>query len=112
VIGLQACGSAHHWARMLGKLGHEARLMPPAYVKPFVKRNKSDAIDAAACCKAVTDVDMRFVPVKTVEQQAALALHRSRELLVKEHSVLSSPIKRAGVMGDLGHAYHRGQRPL
>jgi len=72
VIGLEACGSAHHWARLLGKLGHEVRLMPPAYVKPYVKRNKSDAIDAAACWEAVGRPDMRFVPVKTVEQQAAL----------------------------------------
>ena len=81
-IGMEACGSAHHWARLLGKLGHEVRLMPRAYVKPHVKRNKTDAIDAAACCKAMADEDLRFVPVKTVEQQAALSLHCSGDLLV------------------------------
>src|SRR3981189_3558970 len=70
VTGRGGCGSAHHWARLLGKLGHEVRLMPPAYVKPFVKRNKSDAIDAAACWEAVGRPDRRFVPIKTVDQQA------------------------------------------
>src|SRR5258708_1059578 len=84
VIGLEACGSAHHWARVLGKHGHQVRLMPPAYVKPYVKRNKSDAIDAAACWEAVGRPDMRFVPVKTVEQQAALSLHPTPALLPRQ----------------------------
>jgi transposase len=92
-IGMEACGSAHHWARTLGRLGHEARLMPPAYVKPFVKRNKSDAIDAAACCKAMNDADMRFVPIKTIEQQAALSLHRSRDLLVSQRTQLGNALR-------------------
>src|ERR1044071_9013146 len=93
VIGLEACGSAHHWARLLGKLGHEVRLMPPAYVKPYVKRNKSDAIDAAACWEAVGRPDMRFVPVKTVDQQAALSLHRSRDLLVSQRTQLGNALR-------------------
>src|SRR5260370_14429220 len=93
VIGLEACGSAHHWARVLGKRGHEVRLMPPAYVKPYVKRNKSDAIDAAACWEAVGRPDMRFVPVKTIEQQAALSLHRSRDLLVSQRTQLANALR-------------------
>src|SRR5260370_13216293 len=93
VIGLEACGSAHHWARVLGKHGHQVRLMPPAYVKPYVKRNKSDAIDAAACWEAVGRPDMRFVPVKTVEQQAALSLHRSRDLLVSQRTQLGNALR-------------------
>ena len=93
VIGLEACGSAHHWARVLGKLGHEVRLMPPVYVKPYVKRNKSDAIDAAACCEAMSRPAMRFVPVKTTQQQAALSLHRSRELLVRQRIQLGNALR-------------------
>jgi transposase len=93
VIGMEACGSAHHWGRVLSKLGHDVRLMPPAYVKPYVKRNKSDAIDAAACWEAVGRPDMRFVPLKTVEQQAALSLHRSRELLVRQRTQLGNSLR-------------------
>jgi transposase len=93
VIGMEACGSAHHWARVLGKLGHEVRLMPPIYVKPYVKRNKSDAIDAAACCEAVGRPDMRFVAVKTVEQQAALSLHRSRDQLIGQRTQLGNALR-------------------
>lgn len=93
VIGLEACGSAHHWARLLSSQGHEVRLMPPAYVKPYAKRNKTDAIDAAACCEAAGRPDMRFVAIKTVEQQAALALHRSRELLVKQRTQLGNALR-------------------
>ena len=73
LIGLEACASAHHWARELMKLGHEVRLMPPAYVKQYVKRGKTDAADAEAVCEAVTRPTMRFVAVKTLEQQAALS---------------------------------------
>lgn len=92
-IGMEACGSAHHWARLLGKVGHEARLMPPTYVKPYVKRNKSDAIDAEACWEAMGRPGMRFVPVKTVDQQAALSLHRSRELLVSQRTQLGNALR-------------------
>ncbi len=92
-IGMEACGSAHHWARVLGKLGHEVRLMPPAYVKPYVKRNKSDAIDAAACCEAMGRPGMRFVQAKAVEQQGALSLHRSRDLLVRQRTQLGNALR-------------------
>jgi transposase len=110
VIGMEACGSAHHWGRVLGKLGHEVRLMPPAYVKPFVKRNKSDAIDAAACCKAMSDPDMRFVPVKTVEQQAALSLHRSRDLLVSQRTQLANALR--ALLSEFGIVAGKGRAGL
>ncbi len=79
LVGIEACGTSHYWARKIGRLGHEVRLIPPAYVKPYVKRRKSDAIDAAAICEAVTRPTMRFVAIKTPEQQALLALHRVRD---------------------------------
>jgi transposase len=84
LVGMEACGSAHHWARELIKLGHEVRLMPPQYVKPYVKTNKHDAADAEAICEAVTRPTMRFVPIKTVEQQSLCQLHRVRQLLLKQ----------------------------
>ena len=93
VIGLEACGSAHHWGRVLGKLGHEVRLMPPAYVKPYVKRGKTDAADAAAICEAVTRPTMRFVPVKTAEQQSVMMLHRVRLMLNRQRTQLSNSIR-------------------
>ena len=110
VIGLEACGSAHHWARLLGKLGHEVRLMPPAYVKPYVKRNKSDAIDAAACWEAVGRPDMRFVPVKTVDQQAALSLHRSRDLLVSQRTQLGNALR--ALLSEFGIVAGKGKAGL
>jgi transposase len=84
LVGMEACGTAHHWARELRALGHEVRLMPAHYVKAYVKRGKNDAADAAAICEAVTRPTMRFVAIKTKEQQAALAMHRTRELLVRQ----------------------------
>ena len=84
LVGLEACGTAHHWARELARLGHDARQMPPTYVKPYVKRGKTDAADAEAICEAVTRPTMRFVPVTSPEQQAALSMHRARDLLVKQ----------------------------
>src|SRR5690242_21674639 len=83
LIGMEACATAHHWARELTKLGHDVRLMPPRYVKPYVKSNKSDAADAAAICEAVTRPTVRFVPVKTVDQQSVLTLHRSLQLFFR-----------------------------
>src|ERR1700721_1956791 len=81
--GREACGSAHHWARVIGRYGHQVRLMPPAYVKPYVKRNKNDGRDAEAIYEAVGRPTMRFVPVKSVEQQATLAVHSTRALLAR-----------------------------
>lgn len=77
LVGIEACGTAHHWAREIRGLGHEVRLIPASYVKPYVKRGKTDAADAEAICEAVTRPTMRFVPVKTAEQQAVLVLHRN-----------------------------------
>jgi len=83
VIGMEACGSAHHWARTLKSFGHDARLMSPQFVKPYVKSNKNDVANAEAICEAVARPNMRFVPVKSIEQQAVLSLHRVRQGFVK-----------------------------
>ena len=93
LIGMEACGSAHYWARELTKLGHEVRLMPPSYVKPYVRRNKTDARDAEACCEAVSRPSMRFVPIKTVEQQGQRALHRARDLLVRQRTQAGNALR-------------------
>jgi transposase len=88
LVGMEACASSHHWARQLRAMGHDVRLIPPAYVKAYVRRQKNDAADAAAICEAVSRPSMRFVPVKTEAQQAALMLHRSRALLVSQRTAL------------------------
>jgi len=88
LVGIEACGTSHHWARELISLGHEVRLMPPAYVKAYVKRGKNDAVDAEAICEAVTRPTMRFVAVKSREQQAVLSLHRVRRLLIGQRTQL------------------------
>ncbi len=106
LIGMEACGTSHHWARELVGLGHEVRLMPPAYVKPYVKRGKNDAGDAEAICEAVTRPTMRFVPIKSVEQQAALALHRTRDLLVRQRTQLVNMIR--GLLAEFGIAIPKG----
>lgn len=93
LIGLEACTTAHYWARELRALGHEVRLMPAQYVKAYVKRNKNDAADAEAICEAVMRPTMRFVPVKTAEQQAALLLHRGRERLVRQRTGLVNALR-------------------
>src|SRR5690348_9217472 len=100
LVGMEACGTSHHWARELIRLGHEVRLMPPAYVKPYVKRGKTDAADAEAICEAVTRPTMRFVPVKSREQQAALSLHRARDLLVRQRTQLINMIR--GLLAEFG----------
>ncbi|MBF9152137.1 IS110 family transposase [Novosphingobium jiangmenense] len=93
LVGMEACASAHHWARELMAIGHEVRLMPPAYVKPYVKRGKTDAADAEAICEAVTRATMRFVAVKSVEQQAVLMLHKSRDLMVRQRTMLINALR-------------------
>src|SRR6187401_1404788 len=93
LVGLEACATAHHWARELRALGHEVRLMPAQYVKAYVKRNKNDAADAEAICEAVARPTMRFVPAKTAEQQAAVLLHRGRERLVRQRTMLVNALR-------------------
>ncbi len=93
LVGMEACATSHHWAREIAKLGHEVRLMPPRYVKPYVKRNKNDAADAEAICEAVRRPTMRFVPVKTPEQQSVLMLHRTRQLFVRQRTSLINAIR-------------------
>src|SRR6202035_2723270 len=93
LVGIEACGSAHHWSRELQALGHTVRLIPPAYVKPYVKRQKSDAADAEAICEAVTRANMRFVPTKTPEQQSGLVLHRTRHLFIRQQTAVINAIR-------------------
>jgi transposase len=93
LIGMEACATAHHWAREISALGHEVRLMPPAYVKAYLRRQKNDAADAEAICEAVRRPSMRFVAAKGAERQAVLVLHRSRELLVRQRTMLINAIR-------------------
>ena len=93
VVGIEACASAHHWSRELQALGHTVRLMPPAYVKPYLKRQKNDAADAEAICEAVQRPSMRFVPTKTPDQQACLMLHRTRHLFIRQQTALINAIR-------------------
>ena len=92
VIGMEACASAHHWARVLQGFGHDVKLMAPQFVKPYVKANKTDAADAEAICEAVTRPNMRFVPIKTADQQAVLSLHRARSGFVKSRTAVANQI--------------------
>ena len=109
LVGMEACATAHHWAREITALGHEVKLMPPHYVKPYVKRNKNDAADAAAICEGVTRPTMRFVSVKSMEQQSILMLHRSRELLVRQRTMLINAIRahmaEFGIVAPVGVAH-------
>ncbi len=93
LVGIEACGTAHHWGRELTALGHDVRLMPAGYVKPYVKRGKNDAVDAEAICEAVTRPTMRFVEIKSAEQQSGLMLHRTRELLVRQRTALINSLR-------------------
>ena len=93
LVGIEACASAHHWSRELQALGHKVRLIPPAYVKPYVKRQKNDAADAEAICEAVTRANMRFVPTKTLEQQSGLVLHRTRHLFIRQQTAVINAIR-------------------
>jgi transposase len=93
LVGIEACATAHHWARLIAAAGHEVRLIPPSYVKPYVRRSKADAADAEAICEAVGRPNMRFVPVKSVAQQAALLHHRARDLLVRQRTMLINALR-------------------
>ena len=106
VIGLEACGGAHFWARELIKLGHDARLMPARYVRAYVKTNKHDAADAEACCEAVQRPGMRFVPVKSEEQQSMLMVHRTRDLLVRQRTATVNALR--GHLAEFGITAARG----
>jgi transposase len=99
-IGLEACGSAHHWGRELTALGHDVRLMPPAYVKPYVRRQKNDAADAAAICEAVTRPSMRFVKIRSVDNQAVLMHHKVREMLVGQRTQILNGLR--GNLAEIG----------
>ena len=106
LVGIEACGTAHHWGREIRALGHEVRLIPAAYVKPYVKRGKTDAADAEAICEAVTRPTMRFVPIKTPEQQAVLVLHRTRDLMVRQRTMLVNALR--GHLAEFGIVARQG----
>ena len=106
LIGMEACGSAHHWARKLQKLGHTVKLMAPQFVKPYVKTNKNDVADAEAICEAVSRPNMRFVPIKNAEQQAVLALHRARQGFVRARTAQANQIR--GLLAEYGIVIPQG----
>ena len=106
LVGMEACGSAHHWARKLQDMGHTVRLMAPQYVKPYVKTNKNDAADAEAICEAVTRPNMRFVPIKNIEQQSILAVHRVRQGFVQARTAQANQIR--GLLGEFGLVLPQG----
>jgi len=110
LVGMEACATAHHWARELKRLGHDVRLMPPTYVKAYVKRSKNDAADAAAICEAVTRPSMRFVPIKSAEQQSALMLHRTRDLLIRQRTQLINALRAH--LAELGLVAAKGREGL
>ena len=106
LVGIEACATSHHWSRELKALGHNVRLMPPAYVKPYVKRQKNDAADAEAICEAVTRANMRFVETKMPEQQSCLMLHRTRQLFIRQQTSVINAIRahmaEFGIVGPVG----------
>src|ERR1022692_3882298 len=110
LIGMEACGSAHHWARKLERLGHTVKLMAPQFVKPYVKTNKNDAADAEAICEAVGRPNMRFVPIKNTEQQALLGLHRARQGFVIERTAQVNQIR--GLLAEFGLVIPVGIRSI
>jgi transposase len=110
LVALEACGGAHHWARELMKLGHTVRLIPPSYVKPFVKRQKNDAVDAEAICEAVQRPNMRFVTVKSEEQQGSMTVFRARDLFVRQRNQIVSALR--GHMSEFGWIAPKGAAHL
>lgn len=109
-VGMEAYGSAHHWGRVIGSCGHEVRLMPPSYVKPYVKRNKNDGRDAEAICEAVSRPTMRIVPVKSVEQQAVLSVHTTRSLLVRQRTMVANAMR--AMLSEIGIVAAQGVKGL
>jgi transposase len=112
LVGIEACASSHHWSRELKALGHTVRLMPPAYVKPYVKRQKNDAADAEAICEAVTRANMRFVETKTPEQQSGLVLHRTRHLFIRQQTAVINAIRHLGEFGIVAPVGRNGVEDL
>jgi len=110
LIGMEACGTANHWARELTALGHTVRLIPPAYAKPYVRRNKNDAADAAAICEAVGRPSMRFVPVKTVQLQSEALTHKARELLMKQRTMAMNSLR--SLMAEFGIVVPQGPQHI
>ena len=110
LVGIEACGPAHYWARELRQLGHEVRLIPPAYAKAYVRRNKNDPADAEAICEAVSRPAMRFVAIKTEQQQALAAIHRVRDLLIKQRTMLKNQLR--GLLAEFGIVAAQGRRGL
>jgi len=106
VVGMEACGSAHHWGRELSKFGHDVKLMPAGYVKPYVKRGKTDAVDAEAICEAVRRPTMRFVEIKSTDQQAFLTIHRTRDLIVRQRTAVVNMIR--SILREFGHILPTG----
>jgi transposase len=110
LIGMEACGTANHWARELTALGHTVRLIPPAYAKSYVRRNKNDAADAAAICEAVSRPSMRFVPIKTVEQQADTVAHKTRQILIKQRTMAMNSLR--SLMAEFGVIVPQGPQHI
>jgi len=110
LVGIEACASSHYWSRELQALGHTVRLMPPAYVKPYVKRHKNDATDAEAICEAVSRPNMRFVATKTAEQQSCLTLHRTRHLFIRQQTSVINVVR--ALFAEFGIVAPVGQRNI
>lgn len=110
LIGMEACGTSHHWARELTALGHTVRLIPPAYAKAYVRRNKNDRADAAAICEAVSRPSMRFVPLRTVEQQAETVTHKTRQMLIKQQTMTGNSLR--GLMAEFGIVVPHGPQHI